>query len=78
MLAPGYLVLRQDDFRFEQERNHALTPGSFVLDVTPMGVQQANQGAVPGIAQPIVHTAKGAAGFVLAIPNGSSPVKITR
>lgn len=53
-------------------------PGSFLLDVTPMGVQQAGQGAVAGIAQPIVHTSKGTAGFVLIVPNGSSPVQVAR
>ena len=70
--------MEQDDFTLEQEGSHGLTPGSFILDVTPMGVQQARQGAVEGIAQPVVHTAKGDAGFVLTLPNGSAPVRITR
>ena len=48
-----------DDFSLQQQAEHALTPGSFLLDVTPMGTQQGRQGEVAGIAQPIVHTRDG-------------------
>eukprot|EP01047_Picozoa_sp_COSAG01_P048125 COSAG01_NODE_4660_length_4842_cov_22.777567_5_plen_353_part_00 len=68
-----------DDMSLTQEGDHGLTPGSFLLDVTPMGTQQAGQNsAANGIAQPIVHTAAGWAGFVLAIPNGTAPLSIDR
>jgi hypothetical protein len=59
--------------------SRGLTPGSFVLDVTPMGTQQAEQNsAVKGIAQPIVHNSAAWAGFVLNLSSTEEAVTIDR
>lgn len=57
--------------------SRGLTPGSFVLDVTPMGTQQAGQNsAVKGIAQPIVHSSAGWGGFVLNLSSSEQAITI--
>ena len=64
-----------DDVALTAVPGHELTPGSFLLDITPMGTQQAGQNSAAkgprGIAQPIVRTAAGWGGFALTILNGS-------